>query len=223
MASDPNEERAVHIADQSVLDSQGGGEMKDLADIQKGGPTAKLFMTFYSYGNTVMNATARAVGEANQQRTAASSARALGNLGLLYVMPALGTVALSRLLGKTGGDKDDWKDWLADVGKESLSTALNTMVLVRELQVLVGDGARGYAGPAGARLLQLVVNAGNQIKQGKADEAAVKSVLAVAGPVLHFPSAQLQRTIDGFVALEEGKTKNPMALLVGAPPKKKRR
>jgi hypothetical protein len=210
--------RAIALADQAVLDSQGGGQIKDLAQVQRGGPVAKLFMTFYSYGNTVFNATADRAGATNF-RSPASVATFLGHLSLLYVLPALGTVALSRAFGKSGGDEDDPEAFLKDVGQEILSGALNTMVLVRELGGLVQDGTRGYAGPAGARTIELFYNLGKQIKQGEVDEALAKALNQAAGVLFRYPAGQLQRTVDGWVALESGRTKNPAALLFGAPKK----
>ena len=63
MAGGASESDAAALADQAVLDSQGGGEIKDLAGVQRGGPVARLFLTFYSYGSTIYNATADAAGQ----------------------------------------------------------------------------------------------------------------------------------------------------------------
>lgn len=212
MAGGETEERAFRIADQAVLDSHGHGAIKDLAQVQRGGPVARLFMTFYSYGNTVFNATAREFDQV--QRTPASVGRFLGHLGLLYVAPAMATVAMQDLLGKKAT-----KQFFADVARESASVALNTMVFVRELGALAQEGNRGYGGPAGTRFFQTLDALGTQIKQGKADEALGRALLDVGGVLMHFPSTQIERTIDGWVALEEGRTKNPAALIVGPPPK----
>lgn len=217
-----HEARAIALADQGVLDSQGGGQIKDLAQIQRGGPIAKLFMTFYSYGNTVFNATADRAGATNF-RSPAEIATFLGHLSLLYLLPALGTVALSRASGRSGPKDDSVARFAGDVGQEILSTGLNTMVLVRELGGLVQDGTRGYAGPAGARLAELLYNVANQAKQGKADVGLFKATNAAAGVLFRYPALQVQRTIDGWTALQEGRTSNPAALLVGAPPKNVRK
>jgi hypothetical protein len=145
----------------------------------------------------------------------------LGHLSLLYVMPALATTALSRAFGKSGGDQDDEEQFLLDVGREMLSSALNTMVVVRELsaaaQIALGlqTGARGYEGPAGLRPLSLVFQLAQQVRQGEADEALAKAVNALAGVLFRYPAGQVQRTIDGAVALSEDKTENPAALLFG--------
>jgi hypothetical protein len=221
MAEGNEETRAVALADQAVIDSQGSGSIKDLALIQRGTPTAKLFMTFYSYGNTVYNRTAANVQQL-RRRGAGNLPEFLLNLSYLYLLPALGTVALSRAFGRTGGDDDD-TPWLVEFAKETLSGAFNTMALVRELgaagQIAVGldPGVRGYEGPAGLRPIQLLYRAAQQVGQGELDEAAFNAVLQTAGVLFRFPAAQVQRTIDGYAALEEGRTSNPGALLVGAP------
>lgn len=214
------EARAAALADQAVLDSQGGGNVKDLAQIERGGPIAKVFMTFYSYGNTVFNATRREVGMLNP-RSPTSYGVFLGHLGLIYFVPALATTVLSRMTGRRGGPDDSWEKFGKDMAREGLSTAMNTMVLVRELSGLVQDGARGYAGPAGTRVLETFYNLGHQIEQGNADEALAKAINSTAGVLFHYPANQVQRTVDGWIALQEGRTRNPGVLLVGPPPKPK--
>jgi hypothetical protein len=209
------EAEAIALADQAVLDSQGAGQLKDLAQVQRGGPVARLFMVFYTYGNTVFNQTARELGKTNY-RSPVEVLEMLGNLSLIYVMPAFLTIAMSRAFGRTGGDDDDsWVEFVKNVGQEILSTALNTMVLVRELGGLVGDGTRGYAGPAGARLLQLAYQTGTQVKQGELDEAFFKSINQTGGIVFRYPAAQVERTVRGVIALEEGRTTSPAAVLFG--------
>jgi hypothetical protein len=223
MGTSADAARAIADADQAVLDSQGGGAVKDLAQVQRGGPAARLFLTFYSYGNTVLNATMRETAQTNF-RSPAQVATFLGHLSLIYIAPAIGTVALSRALGKSDGGGDDWvAEFLRDVGRETLSAALNTIVLVRELQGLVQEGTRGYAGPAGARLIETFYKLGQQAKQGELDEGFWKAVNAAAGVLFRYPAAQVQRTVDGWVALEEGRTSNPAVLLTGAPPKQAQR
>lgn len=212
MAGGVDEQTAIALADQAVLDSQGGGQIKDLSEVERGGPIARLFMTFYSYGNTLFNATADRAGATNF-KSPASVATFLGHLSLLYVMPALATATLARAVGR---DNDD-DPFLIDVGREILASAMNTVVLVRELSGLLRDGVRGYAGPAGARAFESIYRVGAQIKQGEIDEGLAKALNEAAGVVFRYPSAQVQRTVDGWVALDEGKTSNPLALLFGGP------
>jgi len=216
MAGGETEARAIALADQAVIDSQGSGRISDLSQVQRGGPIARLFLTFYSYGATTYNATYMAAGKTNF-KSASDVTKFLGHLSLIYVMPAAAAVAISRAVGRTGDDDDDWTDYLEDVGQESLAAALNTMMWVREASQIAADGTRGYAGPAGARAIQLVYQLGGQVKQGVADAALGRAMLAAGGILFRFPAAQAQRTIDGWVALEEGRTENPLALLFGPP------
>ncbi len=211
-----DEETAARLADQAVLDSQGGGQIKDLSQLQRGGPIARLFMTFYSYGSTLYNATADAYGKTSVKNPL-SIARFLGDLSLLYFFPALGTVLASHLLGRTGDEDDDEAGFVAEIGEEMLGTALNTMVLVRELGLIrySGGEARGWAGPSGARAISLVYRLAAQAQQGEFDEGLWKALNAVAGVLFRYPAAQVQRTVDGWVALQEGESENPAALLVG--------
>jgi hypothetical protein len=216
MAQGQPEARAIALADQAVRESQGSGRIADLAEVQRGTPIAKLFMTFYSYGSTLFNATVEVYHRTEPSlRRPGNVAAFIGHLSLLYAFPALGTVLLSRAFGRTGGDDDE--SFVLEFGKEMLSAALNTMVFVRELGGLLNEGVRGYAGPAGTRLAQAFYTLGQQIKQGEIDEALVAASLTVAGILWRFPAAQVQRTVDGFVALQEGRTRNPAALLVGPP------
>jgi len=217
-AAGEKQDRAIALADQAVLNSQGGGNVKDLAQVQRGGPMARLFMTFYSYGNTVFNATVLQAGR-TEFRSPASVIRFLGNLSLIYLMPATATVVLSRAFGRTGGDKDTPEDFFGDIARETAATALNTIVYVRELGGLAQEGVRGYDGPEGGQLAEVLYNVGKQVKQGEIDEALIRSLNAAGGVLFHLPAAQVQRTIDGYVALEEGRTTNPAALLFGAPKK----
>ncbi len=221
MASGVGHERAVQLADQAVIDSQGSGRLTDLSEKQRGGDVAKLFLTFYSYGATVYNSTSDVVG-ATDFKSPSDITKLLGHLSLLYFLPALGTVAMANAFGRRDDDGPD--EWAQAIAGEMLSTALNTMMWVRELSGLArdGQGVRGYEGPAGARTLQTLYRAAGQLKQGKADEALVKALNQAAGVIFRYPAAQVERTTEGWVALEEGKTHNPAALLFGAPKKGKK-
>ena len=73
----------------------------------------------------------------------------------------------------------------------------------------------GYSGPAGARFFSSVAKLIQQTGQGEADAAFWRSLNETAGILLHYPAGQVRRTVEGFNAMMEGETKNPLALLVG--------
>lgn len=219
-----DEAKAVAMADQAVLDAQGGGQIKDLAAIQRGGAAQKLFTTFYSYFNTTFNLSAEAV-----RRTDFKDPNSVLRLGasylMLYAIPAaMGTLIHSAV----AGGKDDWK--LKTLAKhlvnDQMGYLLGTMVGVREItgaaQTVAGVNQynMGYSGPAGLRVIQSIFDLATQIHQGKADDALFKAVSNVLGIIFKLPAAQLNRTVLGTKALIEGKTENPAAIVAGPPAKK---
>lgn len=217
-----SDEDAVALADLAVRDSQGGGQLVDLASVQRGPKIAQLFMTFYSYGNTVYNQTLRSYKE-HGFKDLTHATKFLGDLSLIYLFPAVGTILLSRLLRGGGADDDDDAVWsfTKDVGTEIGASALNTMILVRELGGLLKSAERGYQGPAGTRVFQSIYGTAQQIAQGDVDEGMWKSLNQLSGIVFRYPAVQVQKTVDGIVALEEGRTHNPAAVFFGPPEKKK--
>jgi hypothetical protein len=56
-----------------------------------------------------------------------------------------------------------------------------------------------------------------QIEQGELDAAFWKSINDTAGILFHYPANQMRRTLEGMMALMEGKTENPAVLLTGPP------
>lgn len=212
------EERAAALADQAVLDAQGGGQMKDLSQIQRGHPALKLFTNFYSFFNVLHNLgvekTKQKIGDPKLYPSLA-----LDYL-LLYTLPAvIVTVMKEAILG--GGDDED--ELVDKIIADQISYLLGTMVGLREVtaaaQKVAGvEQFKGsYGGPAGLRLFQEIDKLGQQVGQGEADMALFKSANNVAGIVFHYPSGQVNRSAEGAAAMIEGKTENPMSLVVGPP------
>lgn len=214
VAGGADEARAVALADQAVLDSQGGGQIKDLAAIQRGGPLQKLFTAFYSYFSTTYNLTAESVA-----RTRFTDPVSVGRLAvdvlLLYTLPAVLGFMLRAALR---GDKIDDDELAKKLAAEQLNYLLGTMVGVRELSAAV-SGSFGYSGPAGTRFFSEAANLGKQVAQGDVDAALLKSANNAAGVLFHYPAGQVQRTVQGIVAATEGDAP-PTAVVFGVPPKR---
>jgi hypothetical protein len=212
--SEGNDEvRAVDLADQAVIDSQGGGETKDLSAIERGGPAQKLFTSFYSFMNTVAN-----MGYASA-RTGDTAQKAMSIL-LLGVLPAI-LPALLKDAMTPGGSGDDWKALMRKLLGEQLSYLMGMMVVSREFaeagKTVTGttDHPRDYSGPAGVRMVADAGTFAKQLYQGELDDAFRKAAINLAGDLAGLPSAQLNRSITGTKALLDGKTNNPMAVLMG--------
>jgi len=215
MAAGETEERAIQLADQAVLDSQAGGQVKDLAAVQRGGPALKLWTAFYSFFSATYNLAVES-RNARSLKNPADVGRMAADYFMLFIVPATITYGLATMLGKEN-DKDKTKGLLRAIG----SYVMGTMVGVRELSGTVA-GYYGYEGPAGARVFGAAGKAYKQIEQGELDAAALKALNTLGGILLHYPAAQVQRTVTGIAALAEGETHNPLAILTGPPVKKAR-
>ena len=216
IADGNNQERAVALSDQAVIDAQGGGQTKDLSAIERGGQAAKLFTVFYSFMNTAQN-----LGYASRH-TNQGYAKASVDALLLYVAPAvLGALLKSALTPGDSGDDKDWKTLARKLVGEQLSFLLGLFVVGREFaeagKAVAGlsDHPRDYQGPAGLRAIGDATVLAKQVNQGVFDEQFRKALINMMGDLFALPSAQVNRTITGIEALKAGDTKNPAAVLLG--------
>lgn len=215
------EDRAVSLADQAVMDAQGGGQVKDLAQIQRGGPLLKLWTNFYSFFNTTYNLAVEKTKEKGGTPKLYPSL-AMDYLLLFTIPCALVTLVKAALQA----DTDDEDELVKKLAADQISYLLGTMVGLREItaamQKLAGveQFKSSYGGPAGLRMFQEVDKLSTQMAQGEVDAALLKAINNTAGNLLHYPSGQINRTAGGTAALIEGKTDNPMAVLLGPPPKR---
>jgi hypothetical protein len=215
LAFGADENRAVALADQAVIDAQGGGQIKDLAMIQRGSQLMKIWTNFYSYFNTTFNLTLESFGKTNFKNPID-----IGRLGvdllMLYTVPAILGFALREGVNlAVGGEEPDEEELIDGLIREQLSYMMGTMVGLREFAT-VFDPRFSYSGPAGVRFIAEVERLGTQVSQGELDDAMRKAALNVSGMLLHFPAGQVNRIIDGIYALEEGEG-TPAAVVFGAP------
>lgn len=218
IAEGNDDPRAISLADQAVIDAQGGGQTKDLSAIERGGPAQKLFTVFYSFMNTALNI---GVEKTMSADTPAKRAKLAVDYAMLYVVPAVLGYFLKAAM--TPGDSGD--DDLEKIAKKLLANQIDylmgLMVVVREFgeaaKTLTGanDLGRDYTGPAGLRLVADSVSLAKQAHQGEFDDGFRKASVNVLGDLLALPSAQINRTITGTKALADGKTRNPAALAFG--------
>lgn len=216
IAAGNEETRAVALADQAVIDAQGGGQTKDLSAIERGGPALRLFTVFYSFMNTALNL---GVAQTMGANTPAKRAKLAVDYLMLYTVPAVLGYTLKAAL--TPGDSGD--DNLEEIAKklaaEQLSYLMGLMVVVREFgevaKIATGNPSFGYQGPAGIRAISDAQKFGQQAMQGEFDDAFRKSAVNLIGDFTGLPAAQINRTITGTKALAEGKTENPAAVAFG--------
>lgn len=209
MDSGKDLDTAIKLADQTVLDTQGGGQIKDLSKFERGSNTQKLFTVFYAYMNTALN---QGFVEAKTQK---SKAKLAADLMMIYVVPTALTALMKSAL--IPGDDDD--DLAKKLAKEQISFLLGLFVFGRELtqlaNIATGDRFYGYAGPSGLRPIDDGFKFVQQAVQGEFDSAFVRASVNLLGDAFGLPSAQINRTIKGAEALQDDETDNPAALLMG--------
>lgn len=217
-AASGDEARAVAVADQAVLDSQGGGQIKDLARIQRGGPLRKLWTNFYSFFSTTYNLAAERTNATDFKSPTEVALLAVDYLLLTIVPASLGALLRAAL---RGGDDDDDDSLLKTLIAENLSYLLGMIIGLREvtsgIQKALGVNTfrSDYGGPAGLRFLQAFDKLGKEVGDGDVDINLLKAVNNVGGVLFHYPSGQVNRTVGGAAALYTGDTQNPGVLLVG--------
>jgi hypothetical protein len=209
MDSGKDLDTAIKLADQTVLDTQGGGQIKDLSEFERGSNTQKLFTVFYAYMNTALN---QGFVEAKTQK---SKAKLTADLMMIYVVPTALTALMKSAL--IPGDDDD--DLAKKLAKEQISFLLGLFVGGRELtqlaNIATGDRFYGYTGPSGLRPIDDTFKLAQQAVQGEFDSAFVRASVNLLGDAFGLPSAQINRTIKGAQALQDDETDNPAALLFG--------
>lgn len=207
-----DEDLAVAQADQAVRDSQGSGQIADLAEIQRGGPLQKLFTNFYSFFNVTYNLLAETTAETRLAGPSRLPVLAVDALLLMVVPSVLGTILKTAMKG------DDWEELPEKLVADNISYMLGMMVGLREIGSIFSSDGRSQA-PAGLRIIGELGRLWAQIEQGEADEAFWKAANNAAGILFHYPAGQVQRTVTGVQAMANGETKNPLAPVVGPPPK----
>lgn len=215
-----DEAKAVAMADQAVIAAQSGGQAKDLAQIQRGGPLLKLFTNFYSYFAATLQLAVERAGQTNIKKPH-EVLHLAGDYLLLMVVPVIGSVLINALMK---GAPDDDEEWVEQIIEEQIGFLMGFFPLTREMtsavQAATGFGGQfGYSGPAGLRFFSDLYKLGAQVGQGELDMAAFKAANNTAGVLFHYPAGQVNRTVEGTAALLEGRTDNPLAVIAGPPPR----
>jgi hypothetical protein len=210
LAEGKDEDTAVAMADQSVLDSQGGGQTKDMAEFQRKHP----FLTmFYSYFNTTLNLAAESTSQTDFKNPLAVAGWA-SDMALLMVIPALAPAMILAMM--RGEDCDDPEKCAKKMAQAQAGYLLNLMLGVREVSGPVSG--YDYSGPPVGRVITELNKTGKQVAQGEMDEGLAKSAISLLGVTLGIPTTQILRSWRGWLAWEEGDA--PASSVLLGPPQK---
>ena len=200
-------EEANRHADQAVIDSQGSGMLKDLSAAERG-QIMKLFTIYYGFMNTIMNLNYNTITSTRQGKIE----KAVNLTVLLAIAPIL-EAALSDLLKPGDSDRWDEENAAKTMAAAMMNNLLGQFILLREFNLSGYD----YSGPVGLRAIADAYKLRDEIKQGEWDSGLRRAVIGIGGSVFGLPAAQINRTLDGLQALDEGDTDNPAAVLLGKP------
>lgn len=215
--SQGNEEaRAIAMADQAVIDSQGGGQTKDLSEIERGSPALKIFTVFYSFMNTALNL---GIAQTMGADTPAKKAKLAVDYLMLYTVPAVLGYAIKEALTPGDSGDDDLEAIADNLLKEQLGYLMGLFVFLREFSwlanIVTDSPIFAYQGPTGIRPIAEIGKFATQANQGDFDIAFLKSTVNLIGNFTGLPAAQINRSITGTNALIEGDTDNPAAIGFG--------
>ena len=207
-----SEEQAVRMADQAVIESQGGGQTKDLAAVQRNHPFLAMF---YGYFSVTYNLMAESTASTNW-RSPASIAGWMGDMAMLAVIPAMGPSLLLMLLKGEGSDDDDLATWAERLVRWQAGYLMGAVVGLREASGLVAG--YDYTGPAVTRAFADAGGLMKQAQQGELDEGLALSSVRLTGTLLGLPTTQAIRSYRGWKAWDEGDA--PITSLLVGPPAK---
>jgi GNAT superfamily N-acetyltransferase len=210
LAEGRDEKTAVAMADQAVLDAQGGGQTKDLAEFQRKHP---MLTMFYSYFSTTYNLVAESTARTDFKNPMAVAGW-LSDMALLLVIPSILPNLVIAML--QGWESDEPEEWAKKLFEWQISFLMATVVGVREFSGLVSGF--DYTGPPAARVVADAGKLSTQIQQGDMDEPLAMATIRFFGTLFGIPTTQLTRSYRGWAAWEEGDAP-PTSILFGPPPR----
>lgn len=212
-----SEARAADIAYQVVLDTQSSGRTADLSTLETGAPWKRMFAVFYRVMNTQLNLAMRSIKDRNK----ATASKILDMTSIFVVMPYI-TYLLKDLI--TPDEEDDPEFWTIGrqagiLASETFQSAIGSFWFIRDAAALgrlfEGETPYAYRGPTGLRIIPDFFKLVEQISQGEMDKTLMKSASSFLGDVTGAPAAAINRMIDGFSAMMEGKDVPAYSILTG--------
>lgn len=214
-----SEADAIAQADQVVIDTQSGGQIKDLSGVQRDA-YGQAFTGAFTYGAMLFNQMHDVAGGAAARYRSGDKAGAFvqGFTGFMLTaaLPAAMTMALRELLRGTPEKEKD--PYLKRYGIELLSTIMGTMIGVRELSGSIQGFS--YQGPATTKTLGAYSDLLVQIGQGELDKNLLRAANDAVLGTLAMPAGQVWATGTGFLDWMDDPSIDLRPIIFGPPPKR---
>lgn len=219
-AGGADEALAVSMADQAVLDAQGGGEAFQTAGIQRGSVGVRLLTNLMSYMLTTYQLSVQSVAT-KDPNLLTKIARISADMVLLWSVPVAATMAIRYAIAAAigGDDEDDEEYWsLENISREQASFLMSPFFGLSQVAGAVKMDPYEYRGPAGLDMLVQSYKAMDAASHGDTDQL-LRPLNQMVGMAFHLPANQIDKTVRGSLALWNGETDSPLAIFFGPPPK----
>jgi hypothetical protein len=185
-----DEAASIAAADSAVRISQGSGQTKDLARVQRGGELMRLGTMFYSYFNTLYNLAYR---RASRTKSLSDTPRAAASALLLWIAPA---VLGEMLAGRGPDDDDDWSKWALPIVAQY---PFQMIVGLRDIANAYFSGYGYEITPAQSAPESVIrwFNAVNKALEEEDPERLIKPTIEAAGYLFALPMNQAIITAGG--------------------------
>lgn len=211
---------AVSAADDAVVSSQGSGLTVDQTALEAGetksGEFGRLLTTFGSYFSQMYNQQANATRRAYETRNPADALNALSAYMFYVAVPAFMEAMVVALVTKQDepDDPEDLESWIKFIARKEAAALFSLTPLTRDISDTVIESF-GYSGPAGLSILELSTRDIEKLGDGKWDFSDFKAINRAVALGMPIPALQIERTIEGIIAIEEGEADNPVEAAQG--------
>lgn len=231
MQSHGDKKTAIMEANRAVRETQGSGRVVDLARISGGTGTAgefkRILTMFYSFFNAQLGLMVKGKHIADYEWSQGNHAKAvarvtLDTLAVIIIPSVLEMLARDMIYEK--GECDDSDYFYCGVRATALFTTSFFPIIrdiipaawsqfdpsmYRPVRISPVEGAM--------EAISAMPKAAFDIATGEENETDYKRLTHGLGYMFGLPGVQTWRTIEGYQALVDGETDNPMALFTGAP------
>lgn len=204
-----SEEDAVYVADQSVRNAHGSGNVEDIAAIQRGNEFQKLATMFYSFWNHFYNRQRDIGRRAADIHSAGDFGQVLARSVFYFMVP----MVIHGIIRPTpGGEDDSWGVWAA---KEVGAGLASGIPVLRDIVNSAMTGREYQATPI-ASAINAIIQTGKDIghatglKEGDVSDKWLKHAIATAGYTFGLPGAgQISRYAQSIWDVMDGNEPGP--------------
>ena len=206
-----DEKDAVYFADKSVRNAHGGTTVADLAAIQRGSETQKLFTMYYSFWNHNINRIMDTGRMAADPETWKDSGRAgqvvMRTMAYVFGVQAIHAGIHAMMYGQD--DKDKSAHWYTWAGKAFERSILGGIPVARDLEAYFSGESKDYSVTPAAALVasvhQSVVDGMNAWEGRHVNDQWLKHAITNGGYLTGLPTGQPASTAQFLWDVHTGK------------------